>query len=180
MSKYFTKYLPVEGEIQPHTPVKQPSGSVKKSGLPPDFIPAAIRNGWKPVKLFLCSTDIQVGDEVIHNKITSTPVTVGDIVKGFVWFQETPGKYTLKDCYKVIGEVSPDAVWVTEGMEFTEEQVEEWYWHLKQNCFALPVHFAEENSNKAPNFLPNTWENRKEVFKRGIFKFLCPTCKTFH
>jgi hypothetical protein len=57
--------------------------------------------------LTLCSRDIQVGDkyidgvdEVIHNQGVLSPYD-----------------------YKIIGEISPNATWVTDGMEFTSDEL---------------------------------------------------------
>lgn len=165
--KYFTKYLPVEGEIKEgdrflHATTNTIEKAVHGSHIPPH----------KLVKLFLCTSEIKLGDEVIHNEITSTPVTVDNIVKGSVWFQETPGKYAVRDCYKVIGEVSPEAVWVTEGMEFDEEQIQGIGCYKKHPMDS--IYFEDLES------FTKFFTEHPSIKYRPVIKFECPTCKTFH
>jgi hypothetical protein len=114
LMKYFAKYLPVEGEIKDmmiHPKNHLEPMSVK--GLPAPPI-AYSKNGWIPVKLFLCSRDIQVDDKLtnIDGVSTETVMTEGD-------------KYLLFDGnnFKVIGEISPDATWVKEGDEFDKSEL---------------------------------------------------------
>lgn len=88
MKKYFAKYLAVEGEkitlggkyitgcgnvydvdeesLKAHKKLEKSEG--KK----------VVNNYFKPVKLFLCSRDIQIGDEVQY------PGSVGDHVPGII------------------------------------------------------------------------------------------------
>lgn len=132
---YFTKYLPVEGEIKEgdrallgKTTItniidKQYLAEIKKNKKMADF---------KKVKLFLCSRDIQVGDTVrcLHNKTTGVVTKIvnqankkkGEVILdniihyGERWF-------TVKSqLYKVIGEISPNAIWVKEADEFSEDE----------------------------------------------------------
>lgn len=77
------------------------------------------------VKLFLCSRDIQVVDKVFcldvhYNNPLHPPEKYID-----PWRIRGEGD-TCKACIKVIGEISPEAVWVKEGDEFDEDQVEFW------------------------------------------------------
>lgn len=104
--KYFTKYLPVEGEIKEGdyylnngTPTKRTEGTEDKSYL-----------NQQKVKLFLCSRDIQVGDTVHYPLNNYIPV------------QWLGGNLTGHE-FKVIGEISPNAIWVKEGDEFDEDQI---------------------------------------------------------
>lgn len=96
--------------------------------------------GWaKPVKLFLCSRDIQVGDiafslpaiELNKPKLYYRKIVKEDDFSGMdtaPFKREEVEKYYWEDgCWnykcdvvKVIGEVSPEATWVKEGMEFDE------------------------------------------------------------
>lgn len=96
--KYFTKYLPFEGGFQ---------RVVKNSqGFPTDFE--------QEVKLFLCSKDIQIGDLVF----VPDQEEAGNIVdnEDLVYWKQ-------KNSYKMIGEVSSEAFWITEGMEFEKSEV---------------------------------------------------------
>jgi len=173
MKKYFVKYLPVEGEINPNDWMIDSYGNIfkckSKEGnkiLGTAYL-TYVEGEPRKVKLFLCSRDIQVGDKVLDEEFCD-------------WIVEENDLKNLSLLTKVIGEISKDAIWVKEGDEFNEDEIEEWYWHLKQNCFAISVKFAEEISNKPPNFCVNTWEDNKEYFKKGIFKIKCHNCQTYH
>lgn len=135
--KYFTKYLPVEGEITdvgvaykskkfPHLEAKYSSAPWKKSVM--DFYEI------EKVKLFLCSRDIQVGDKIkfhqtkdeYKNGNYNIDGEVEGVEKNIVHVRindfTIPVPYNY--CIKIIGEVSPDALsYVREGQEFTEDQV---------------------------------------------------------
>ena len=163
MRKYFTKYLPVEGEVQEggkflHT----------KTGL----IETAIHvhgphtHPHKPVKLFLCTSEIQLGDTWYNDWFhpypkgqvadTNTKVIDANLTVG--------GDNNEHESFKVIGEVSPDAIWVTEGMEFEESQLI-FLASSDGTCwFKTPT--------KDLSYINPKLKVRIEV--------LCPTCKTFH
>lgn len=169
--KYFAKFLPVEREIKKGDKAQYRTGEIISYDVQLNT------DNLKKVKLFLCSRDIQVGDSVFE---ILSDKTLGD---EFIWTEDI-NKYNyqyIEDdiVFKVIGEISPEAIWVKELMEFDEDEIEEWYWHIEQNCFALSVKFAEEISNKPPNFCKNTWENRQDIFKKGIYRIQCPCCKSF-
>jgi hypothetical protein len=123
---YFAKYLP-KGELK----------SVREGDMIQDSsgkIRPALRDGRendvtnvKPVKLFLCSRDIQVGDSVFcpdgNNPTKEWTVieSVGDATAS----NQISIHLIPKGAYKVIGEISPDATWVKEGDEFSEYR---WIW----------------------------------------------------
>lgn len=168
MRKYFTKYLPVEGEVQEggkflHT----------KTGL----IETAIHvhgphtHPHKPVKLFLCSRDIQVGDKYFNTdyNLYRTALKFAATSPDLVYFDESTVFDYREDCIKVVGEVSPDAVWVTEGMEFDETDL------ALMNQANLPTPITDGvNLHSNPHV--------KDLLSSGTFKIgiRCPTCKTFH
>lgn len=128
---YFTKYLPVEGEIKEgnkfiidvynshqygiktaevvgYNTIRQKENFVQI--LPFD------KEKCKKVKLFLCSRDIQVGDKVksLNDSIQFYPIPATQRI----------AKNELGNYYKVIGEVSEYALsYVTEGMEFDEDGI---------------------------------------------------------
>lgn len=129
MSKYFTKYLPVEGEIKesPHiwfndkVWVHQPILSNYRDKT--FVIPLGEKQGihallsdCKPAKLFLCTRNIQVGDELTSIKGSlkgrvEDEVQLRDIHENGIWF-------------KVIGEISPDALsYVKEGDEVNKKDL---------------------------------------------------------
>lgn len=110
MKPYFAKYLPVEGEIK-EGDMYWFNGSPTE--LRKDNNDAHGMCSCKKVKLFLCSRDIQIGDKVrwlTGNGEWGNSVVTGD-----------PSK--LIETYKVIGEISPEAIWVKEGDEFDEGDI---------------------------------------------------------
>jgi hypothetical protein len=135
MKKYFTKYLPVEGEIKEGDYIQVPHalGAVGKvikikQGKEESIYHYGERNfciasHCHRVKLFLCSRDIQVGDDVWDsgNGYYKADQMLVDLLTG-------PAVAALKEVpVKVIGEISPHATWVTEGMEFDEDEVKTLY-----------------------------------------------------
>ena len=82
----------------------------------------------KKVKLFLCSRDIAVGDTVVwlHKYTWSMfqefPVTTQEGVD--IMKKDHAGKWGVK-----IGEISPEATWVKEDMEFNEEDIHKACYH---------------------------------------------------
>jgi len=173
MKKYFTKYLLKEG--------------LDDKG---------------PYNLFLCSRDIQAGDEV-QSKLGTLDGKVEhkfqleEALKEDVWF-------------KVIGEISPEAIWVKEGDEFDEDEISKshnkreeiipvlnletyTYWGDRvkilsnksdwEGCFECEyLDEAELNHNigcvKGGRY--NYHLNNLGYTLIKIFKIKCPTCKQFH
>lgn len=184
---YFTKYLPVEGEkievgekyinMNMHLTKHYEKGGSCYGGYPTcgnrsvDTRKAHQNNdsafngskysnrNYVKVKLFLCSRDIQVGDEYWYNQHGVW------IKREYTW----NGGDFKGNCLKVIGEISPDAVWVTKEMEFEEDDLRFWYKHRK---------FTDEN------FVIHSpvvdWKGEDKDKYRVIVKVKCPTCKTFH
>lgn len=123
MKSYFAKYLPVEGEIKPgdlfecldetfgHKPYEMPFEKEKQS------TPCS---KCRKVKLFLCSRDIQVGDEVHYNYNHDIKWIVDKLFT--TTLKSGSGEHPINTVYKVIGEISPDAK-VKEGDEFDEDQI---------------------------------------------------------
>jgi hypothetical protein len=90
-----------------------------------------------PVELFLCSRDIQVGDSIECYIPVGEPPYYTD--KGLVteykpeddtitYVVDNDPNHQLINvgrdfCYKVIGPISPQALWVKEGMEFDEDEI---------------------------------------------------------
>ncbi len=134
MKQYFAKYLPVEGEI------KEEEIGISINNATYTHHDHLGKDYGKPAKLFLCSRDIQVGDKDYYyidstqnNKIEKAP-DYWDIINikpepnghvavifnnnAFLWIEEV---------FKVVGEISPEAIWVKEGDEFDKDEVEEWW-----------------------------------------------------
>ncbi len=120
---YYSKYLPIIGEIKHHDFYFSYRDGIRykhKEGLnkmtPED----------KLCKPFLCSRDIQVGDRVrtfertypeYVEKITDYTIT---ILQG-----GHPVEHDINQCYKIIGEISEEATWVKDDDEYDENEVEQ-------------------------------------------------------
>lgn len=176
--KYFAKLLPYVGEILPGSQVIFKIGGEWSEPCDPDSLLGAPIEEVLPVKLFLCSRDIQVGDKkcILPDSIYQFECT--RIRDGYVSFtRHTFGEYNMMvaECFKVIGEVSPDATWVKEGDEFEEEQV---------------AHKYSIENNEDEFILLKEWEDFviKELKYKQVPSYLkslevafkCPTCKHFH
>lgn len=146
--KYFTKYLPVEGEIRKGDKVIHNGNIVtviKKEGEGSTWLTNGFPkygSGLKKVKLFLCSKDIQVGDTVRFPDTLKETIVKEDLLP--------LSSFRVYGYFKVVGEISPDANWVTEGMEFDDNDT-----------------------------LPSIQEIESDNPKAIIF-IKCPTCKHFH
>jgi hypothetical protein len=157
MIKYFVKYPPVEGEIEKHDYWQAKSGDIIPAGSGERILHHANEVGCKKVKLFLCSRDIQVGDEVQNGD--------GELCK-------IPNEADLRNAkehgfFKILGEISPEATWVKEGDDFDEEEIEFWD--------------KTEDHPTDKSYL-HKWlkEGRVDyVLKYFYFKILGP-CKHFH
>lgn len=134
--KYFTKYLPVEGEINEGDKFLDHTDNLIKDAHIPEIYNnphVPYFDGYKKVKLLLCSRDIQKTDKEIYvhkpDGSESTKVELIDIISDkentsvmFKWSDQTPGTL-IQNTFKEIGEISPEATWVKEGDEFDEDEV---------------------------------------------------------
>ena len=117
---YFCKYLPTSGEIREGDFYFQTyqAGQIGRANKE-DYLNATYKELQK-VKPFLCSREIGVGDKLTGWSNRTTHIAVEEDIELF------------KECgihshvFKVIGEISPHAMWVREGDEFTEEEVKIW------------------------------------------------------
>jgi hypothetical protein len=149
MSKYFAKYLPVGGEI------KEGNTSLK-NGI--RFFHHRVSQsdtfeGHQKVKLFLCSRDIQVGDEM-------TPIFGGNTFT--VTEKSLIAIITSETSAKVIGEISPGATWVKEGDEF------------ERNDFRV----LWQNSPNGRGFARS--ETCEDFTPYLVVEFPCPVCKNYN
>jgi hypothetical protein len=174
MSKqFFAEWLPVEGDSDyvqcwgKAVCKRSKSNSAiyhlidNAEGAPPitDFEVKTIPQGFKHVKLFLCSRDIQVGDECHYRGFKGK---VGRSIHGKqVWvLDDSEGNHLiyaddLDSLFKVVGEISQEATWVKEGDEFDRED-------LRAN--GVGVNWSEESHDSG----------------KYKFKIKCPTCNHFH
>lgn len=99
------------------------------------------------LKLFLCSRDIQVGDRVETIRDTKGIVALindkGVFVKiddfDYSSYVDKHHHYKKESVYKVIGEISPEATWVTEGMEFEEDEIFRCFVHENVSKLSDPM-----------------------------------------
>lgn len=141
---YFTKYIPVEGEIKEgyvlydnnihHTGRTSitPDTTIwlrRNTSLESDAIfdrnseIEVYKSDCKKVKLMLCSRDIQVGDEIFVDVNGGEYHRVIDIVEDSIDCESFNGisneTFKREQCCKVIGEISSEALsYVKEGQEF--------------------------------------------------------------
>lgn len=112
MKPYFAKYLAIDGEIRPGD--KSIKDGVTYHHHNVSFY--GIEKGHQKIKLFLCSRDIQVGDNYQSPKRFGSKEYIDAYCDGDFF----PGSF------KVFGEISTEATWVKEGDEFDESQVRRW------------------------------------------------------
>lgn len=111
--KYFTKYLPVEGDIN-----HDDFYFSYKDGLRYKWLRTQTRKeGDKLAKLFLCSRDIQVGDEIISSNGFKKKMESTDEIDRYMTLLSS------QEVGKVIGKVSENAIWVKEGVEFEKDDL---------------------------------------------------------
>lgn len=156
MKLFFAKYLP-EG--------KQYPCNCK-------IIYDKVYNNCCGVKLFLCSRDIQVGDKITLDGISFTE---------FTRLKELSKVYAPKfDSYfKVIGEISPEAIWVKEGDEFEEEDIKYSIAIIYNGGTDKIVNYGLFTFNKLQKYFDeHLW--MKENHKYLVCKIKCSQCNTFH
>lgn len=146
---YFTKLMPVEGEIKSDDSFSfiSPLRDVHIAGVVTDSqivnkagnITFTNKSVLTKVKLFLCSRDIKVGDKAatIHDPRMYWDVLAdGDTVSTVTTYRgywRVNLDYAVigmdaqwirkEDVFKIIGEISPEATWVKEGDEFDDKEV---------------------------------------------------------
>lgn len=182
MKKYFVKYLPVEGEIN--------DGDYWiRNGIVSNEIVAHGICDCKRVKLFLCSRDIQVGDECYHTKYLNLgkwALKEGGIQDCVDWHGENVDESHL---FKVLGEISPEAIWVKEGDEFEEDDIQQatklYYWKREYTIYDFQKFFDKSLSKTCSHF---TYEGEIEkegeislMFKvyTNTYKIKCKCCNKF-
>lgn len=172
MKKYFAKFLPKPGGFQ---------RVVKENGVPVDFE--------REVQLFLCSKDIKVGDKVqwiepnlfwinyphdIVEEIKSTErgsfSNGNDLLIRLGGTEKVAGNwFYMKEFLKVIGPISPEAIWVKEGDEFTDKEVGHSMYDYEDKTFVSFEFISTMNDF-----------SKSLINKEEFIYILCPTCKTFH
>lgn len=195
---YFTKWLPEDGEKKTanyllykglayrHTPILNNKDDKIYTFITNMYEKGGYHEKWEdvtPCKLFLCSRDVKVGDEVIKLAGTvdegkGTIVQLGETVVRLKLNDLDENNepiiagYQMKSIIKVIGEKSPEATWVKEGDEFDESEIEAWWWDVNRGWFR----YRYEADDELREYI-------RIVNKRGdiskIFKLKGP-CGHFH
>lgn len=175
--KYFCKYLPVEGEIKIGGMTQGTAGGFYDVTEVEIMLNEKGLMKYKPFKLFLCSRDIQVGDEVLSTLNNKRYIV--EQVKGFLFrigstvYDKDNITHLYKTYFKVIGEISPEAIWVKEGDEFDEDELEPVLFYSKHPDESIYLDDIKrlEHWNKL-NPIPTQYISKIEI--------KCPTCKQFH
>lgn len=207
MKRYFTKYIPVEGEVKEGDicyftqfkefgTAKMISGELCFVSFPQEgkgsLTSPISRNldDKRPYKLFLCSRDIQVGDDIQH---TSGENGVCDEIIGDAlhFSGDIEGHYSsINQWFKVIGEISSDAVWVSEGIEFDEDEIQPtthiYGWEDEEGVENQFKKFIEKDKRYISHNVLNR-DKYKDAppeidfsVKMQPYQIKCPTCKTYH
>jgi hypothetical protein len=128
----------------------------------------------KKVKLFLCSRNIEVGDKYYYN---GTETDICDSEIRLEQIKEQEEKHGQKR-FKVIGEISPEAIWVKEGDEFNEVDVRGRLIYFDAFGEASSYHKSVQES-----IIYKKYDIDDPGSKRGMFfKYIqikCKCCNTF-
>lgn len=134
--KYFAKYLPVPGEIGSGDMFQFPGMSIKEclgtddglvwyeSAYPDVSESASCDPGdcQRMVMHLMGAVGIQAGDKVLDRYGYPDKRSPKEEKWWTVGVMDIGNPCNLKECYKVIGLISPEATWVKEGDEFEEEE----------------------------------------------------------
>jgi hypothetical protein len=170
---YFAKFIPIDGQVKEGDMYQLLSVGLRgmegypKWGNPKKFVgdnhdklsrltpPGHIRK----VKLFLCSRDIQVGDNVKER------LTTGEWMD---WHVYNENDLDYDNQIKILGEISPNATWVGEDRMFTAEEVR-FVHRSKVTGEPLTMNPLWEIDSVADRM-------RKEFY----IAVKCPNCNQFH
>lgn len=130
--KYLAKYLPVEGHFHYVGAVirfKEDGqlATIRRVGEGMD------ETKWEHMKLFLCSRDVGIDANIrLYKRPDLTFICMSrNKDKNILNLNTLDGSKSFgakeKDCFKVIGPISPAATWVKEGDEFEESAVTPMY-----------------------------------------------------
>lgn len=172
MKKYFSKFLPVEGEIKEGDWLIDSYNNISKCTFIEDnkikcsAYLTYVEGNPKKVKLFLCSKNIQVGDKIstiFDNRVCHGIVKDELDIQWLIESSFTGVKIDKDKSFKIIGEISSDAIWVKEGDEFDDYQMV----------------FRDEDGNIwRDQYGPGKMDYTGKLFE--ICKIQCPICKTYH
>lgn len=122
---YFTKYLPVEGEIKEGDDYLFCGKVIKCTNILNDLSngnDSPLEVTRQRVKLFLCSRDIEKGDKIYFPRLDKYHKFFEHIGRHIICQSINGGNtesFYKEEYFKVIGEISPDALsYVKEEQEF--------------------------------------------------------------
>lgn len=195
MKKYFSKYLPVLGEIKEGDIFEVEKGTYSKLisminntckclcihgfKVGQEYTCHAV-NLQKKFKLFLCSRDIQIGDKVqryFKDKLCNPTEVLdmqGDKIKmdggSFTSIWDDKSLF-----FKVIGEISREATWIKEGDEFDEDEIkrtysERYYDPEEEEAYWDTCQLKGTDPDPKP----------KDSWHFNPIKIKCSNCKSFH
>jgi len=132
-------------------------------------------------KMVITTPKINVGDMVyvgiyggfigrtdhICSKIDEAP---SHLPKGLMCYTEDGYYEYLKDCYRVVGEVSPSAVWVHDGLEIAEKDLS----YKESDDFLverLRLKFEEKTGFKIGSWVKDSEDGYKTRYQGQIFDY---------
>lgn len=208
--KYFVKYIPVEEIVKAGDMVLKPPVNAE---YPDSYIEEVddleletISKGrlalYKKVKLYICSRDIEAGDTIWNDAVDMKCGTAVLIKNGICYYSylhaddnsEQEDDLPIDQLYKLIAEISKAAIWVSEGDEFTDDDIQ-WIYSLPVDI-SNPAHKITEYPEFS--YIPTdddledwshdyflrhggrgtSWE-LKDVFVKKV-KLKCKNCNTYH
>jgi hypothetical protein len=191
MSKpYFVKLIPVEGEIKEGVfasyleevhgkKTGKRIGTTIKSQYYDQFLKDCNNRGLdlRVSKLFLCGGEIGVGDTYYHIREQVWEVCDSEIMLEQIKEQEEKhGSFRIR----VIGAISPNAIWVKEGDRFEENEIHKAIWSLPDSWTdekeVVPVH--DKSFYKRYDTVKEEWGI--QPFENRLIMVLCSNCKVFH
>jgi len=146
--KYFTKYLSIDGKIQKDDFLLQNDVGITQC-LSDTEGERLTKTGYKKVKLFLCSRDINYKDKFFFKDNPTEMINKGGLDSDDrYWVSDGETLYSKGECFKVIGEISPEAIWVKEGDEFEQNQIKINYppTLLSSNNTMITIKCSQRNS----------------------------------
>lgn len=172
--KYYAKYRPVSGRI--NDVGDNVMFKINNEWTEPCDFDSFLGSGIQEVAggvLYLCSKDIQVGDKVIHNNPINqvkygSELTIKEILPSGCYSVEEGGVYVNEELIKYVYEISPKSIWIKQGDEFDEEDIEISKYPMCPKCCAI--------SNDG--FCPH--EIECEIDKKRTLVFIKGPCGHFH
>lgn len=146
--KYFTKYLKAESIATVNGCNQCEIGGIIK--IREDNYKYIGNNKFEEVKLFLCS-------RICYRERDS------------FYYENYPN--IPKDQFKVIGEISKDAIWVKEEMELDDEEINRQFYDDSGSSESCWFDYNRLHTEEDWAEIPENWKR---------IQIKCPTCKTFH